>query len=540
MHVIEMINQKPLIRLIGDGVVLILFACTATFAQEADVFGRVTFVAGPTVYASVGRKGGITDSCNATIRSGADTVAVLRLIALSSRSSSWSIFRATRDIVIGDTIAVRNDLAEKSAAGDRRDTSSSSLALPLDYVRRMNRQYEQESAITIHGRMSLQYYGIQFEDPAQSLAQPALGFSLGADLRDLPVKFTFYGVQRQRSHGTLSPFDRKSRPETRLYRVSVEYDDGATIVQLGRIYPASSLPMSAVDGASVGRRLGNFTAGIGGGAEPTLTFKYRQNHLWKGMAFLNYQTTTPFFWGAGALYTRSYILSALVRETASLSFFLSTPSGISLTGFSDIDLRRPLSKTFTGDPSLTSLMLLGSARVHPSVSVFAGIDGARSVPSPTDYGVVPDTMINRTLRSGLTTGASVFIQSWLWTINFSPRMGPGSVGKEYSASTSMGTRNLLSTGVEIRSTANLNHNAYTSYTSYGLQARRNDFGVDWRLRFQYYSSTIRQNDSRRDGTVAGVDVVAMIAENTSIMATLDTWRGATYMNVMFFEVSWRF
>jgi hypothetical protein len=37
-----------------------------------------------------------------------------------------------------------------------------------------------------------------------------------------------------------------------------------------------------------------------------------------------------------------------------------------------------------------------------------------------------------------------------------------------------------------------------------------------------------------------VDVVAMIADNTSIMATLDTWRGATLMNVMFVEVSWRF
>jgi hypothetical protein len=386
----------------------------------------------------------------------------------------------------------------------------------------------------------LQYYGIQFEDRAQAMAQPALGFSLTAAARDIPLQVTVYGVHRQRARGTLSPFDSKSRPETRIYRLSAEYDDGTTMLLAGRIYPMTALPMSVVDGVSAARRFGNFTAGVAGGAEPTLTFKLRQKHLWKGMAFLSYQTNTPFSWGTGFIYTRSYILKALVRETASFSFSVSAPSGLALSGYSDIDLRRPMSKTVDGDPSLTSLMLLGSARIHPSVSVFAGIDGARPVPGAADYGIIPDTLFNRTLRSGLTAGTSIFLQSWLWNISISPRMGPGPFGKEYSATTSIGTHNFLSSGVGIQTTANVNSNTFTTYTSYGLQTRRTDFGIDWRLRLQYYGSTIRQMNATRDGTIAGIDLVAMVSQSISLMATFDTWRGATFMNVIFLDVSWRF
>lgn len=504
------------------------------------MYGSITFVAGPTVYASLGRKEGLPDSCQSIVRSGKDTIALLRLTALSSKSSSWAVIQAARVVNIRDTVVVHLEQPVESASRAMGDSISSALALPPDFTGRIARRYEQEPAFTVHGRFSLQYYGIQFGDRTQSQAQPALGFSLSATARDLPLQFTLYGVHRQRARGTLSPFDGQSRPETRLYRVSAEYDDGTTMLLAGRIYPMTTLPMSVVDGVSAARRFGNFIGGVAGGVEPALTFKLRQKHLWKGMAFLSYQASTPVYWGTGIVYTRSYILSALVRETASLSFSVSAPSRISFSGYSDIDLRRPMSKTVAGDPSLTSVMLLGSARLYPSVSVFAGIDGARSVPAAGDYGVIPDTLFNRTLRSGLTAGTSVFIESWLWNISFSPRMGPGPFGKEYSATTSIGTHDLLSSGFEIRSTANLNSNAYTTYASYGLQTRRNDFGVDWRVRFQYYGSTVRQMRAKREGTVVGFDIVALASQSVSLMATFDAWRGATFMNVMFVEVSWRF
>ena len=86
----------------------------------------------------------------------------------------------------------------------------------------------------------------------------------------------------------------------------------------------------------------------------------------------------------------------------------------------------------------------------------------------------------------------------------------------------------------------LNSNTFTLYSAYGLQARKTFFNIDWRVRFQYYESTIRQQDSKRTGTQAGFDVVAMFSRSFSVMATLDLWRGATYMNMLFVEASWRF
>ncbi len=517
---------------------LLSFTGIAT-AQEAEVSGLVTFVAGPTLYASLGRKDGVIDSAQSIIRAGSDTVAILRLAALSSRSSSWTILRRTRDLRVKDTIVVSIASSGESPAA-ARDTVRSALALPADFGNRMTQRYGQTPAVSIHGRFSLQYYGIQFEDRLQSMAQPALGFSLSAAARDVPLQVTVYGVHRQRARGSLSPFDGTSRPETRLYRVSAEYDDGTTMLLAGRISPMSSLPMSVVDGFSAARRFGNFAAGIAGGAEPTLTFSLRQKRLWKGMAFLGYQADTPFPWGGGIIYTRSYIRTALVRETASFSFALYAPSGFSINGYSDIDLRQPLSKTDSGDPSLTSVRILGSARIHSSVSVFAGIDGARPVPAPTDYGIIADTLFNRTMRSGLTAGTSVFFRSWSWNLTLSPRMGPGTFAQEYAASTSVGTRDLLSSGTGIQATANFNTNALTTYSSYGLQTRRSDFGLDWRLRFQYYGSSIRQLNTRREGSVVGFDIVALLSQSVSFMATFDSWRGATFMNVLFVDVSWRF
>ena len=405
-------------RLVRGAILLIAFSSLA-LAQQRELTGRVTFVAGPTVYTSIGRNNGLSDSSHAIIRSGKDTIAVLRFMAMSSRSSSWTIVSATRDIAVKDVIVATVETALEKKELSAKDTVRSAMIVPRSFERRIERQYEQESAVAVHGRLSFQYYGVQFEDRQNALAQPAVAFNIEATARAIPLRITVYGVHRQQVRGNLNPLRKTSRPETRLYRVSAEYDDGTTMLLAGRIYPLTSLPTSAVDGFSAGRRFGKMIAGFAGGAEPSLTFKLRQKHLWKGMAFIGYQTTTPFFWETGLVYTRSYIQQALVRETMSFSLSAFTPSGFSITGFSDIDLRRPLSQSGPGDPSLTSLMVLGTVRILPQLSLFAGVDGARPVPSATDYGIIPDTLFNRTLRSGLTAGTSLSLRSWLLNLSVS-------------------------------------------------------------------------------------------------------------------------
>jgi len=524
---------------VRSAVLLIAFSSLA-LAQQRELTGRVTFVAGPTVYTSIGRNNGLSDSSHAIIRSGKDTIAVLRFMALSSRSSSWTIVSATRDIAVKDMIIATVVAPPKEAVLASKDTVRSLMEVPRTFRRRIDRQYEQESALAVHGRLSFQYFGVQFEDRRNALAQPAVAFNIEATVRAIPLRISVYGVHRQQVRGNLNPLLKTSTPQTRLYRVSAEYDDGTTMLLAGRIYPMSSLPTSAVDGFSAGRRFGKFMAGFAGGAEPSLTFKLRQRHLWKGMAFIGYQTTDPFFWETGLVYTRSYIQKTLVRETMSFSVSAFTPSGFSITGFSDIDLRRPLSQSGPGDPSLTSLMVLGTVRVFPELSLYAGVDGARPVPSATDYGILPDTLFNRTLRSGLTAGTSLSLRSWLLNLSVSPRTGQEAFGKEYSAAASLGTFNLFSSGVGVRSNVNLNSNTFTHYSAYGLQVHKTFLNIDWRVRFQYYESTIRQQGSKRTGTQAGFDIVAMFSRSLSIMATLDLWRGATYMNMLFAEASWRF
>jgi hypothetical protein len=74
--------------------------CAALIAQDRLVTNRVSFLAGTTVYVSAGRKDGLADSCKALILKNQDTVAVLSMIAVSSKSSSWSVDRSSREIVV--------------------------------------------------------------------------------------------------------------------------------------------------------------------------------------------------------------------------------------------------------------------------------------------------------------------------------------------------------------------------------------------------------------------------------------------------------
>jgi hypothetical protein len=249
----------------------------------------------------------------------------------------------------------------------------------------------------------------------------------------------------------------------------------------------------------------------------------------------------PFYLNSAVAYARSYQHGSLIREVASVTGSMYMPSGIGINLLSDVDLRRPMQIRAATDPGISSVMLLGTARVLPMLTVSAGYDAARPIPSATMIGVVPDSLFDRTLRSGLSGGVTVSIQSWTWTLNYSPRTSPTRFGEEYSAMTSVGTYDLLGLGVDVRANGTRNMNSMTQYSTYGFQAHKQLWGVDWRVRGQLNDLLIRQANSSHTSAQGGMDLVVQLAQSLSLSASLDLIRGGGLdMDLLYIECSWRF
>jgi hypothetical protein len=513
--------------------------CAALIAQDRLVTNRVSFLAGTTVYVSAGRKDGLADSCKALILKNQDTVAVLSMIAVSSKSSSWSVDRSSREIVVGDVVTIRVHSESPSAAERQRDSLPSAFASQPSRVSRATGT--DNPAVDMKGRISLQYAGVRTEDSRSSSAQPGISVSMRAVMRDLPVQLIMYGTHRRSVRGSLAPWESSSRPESRLYRFSLEYDDTSNVIMAGRIYPMSAPTVSSVDGISYVRRFGRFFAGVSGGLEPSPILGRDPGSIWKGSLFAGYQTTVPFSLNGSMAYSRSYLRSVMVREAVSATASMYTATGFSVYGFGDFDLRPPSAQMTSMDPSLTSLMLMGNMRISSNISVFAGIDAARSVPSVQFFGVIPDSLFDRTLRAGLNAGASVMYAGWNWMVSFAPRVLPAEFSKEYSGTTSIGTYDLLKTGLDLRGTMTMNENAYSAYRSYGLHIRRTVLDVDLRLRGQFNTMHLRQSAQDNSSSAFGLDAVLPLTRSLSLTASLDAWRGAGLsMDLLYLECSWRF
>jgi hypothetical protein len=518
---------------------IVLISVTAE-AQDINVAGKVTYVSSGTVYVSVGRGSGLRDSALVYVVSGKDTVATMKVFAVSSKSSACTILRTQREIVVGDNVVGLIQQVEKKETVARFVDSTAAVRVERSQIK-VPKPVE-NPALSLQGRVSLQYYTVQFDNSAYNLNQPGLVVSLSATARDLPLKMEIYGNLRSLSRGGTRPFLAGSTDDSRFYRFSLEYDDQFNIVSVGRILPIYAPSIGSIDGVSYARRFGNFLAGGAVGFQPPNSQQGISTDARKVTFFTRYSNHDLYDLNITAAYARTTYLSQLDREAVSLGLNAYSAGGLSIYGYSDIDLRTKSGDQLTFSPTVSSALFMISYRFADFVTVGIGSDASRPVYLLSSVQLLADSLLDHKLRSGATLSLNLYLANGLGIYNsYTPRSFDVGFGKEYTNYSSVYWSNVFSSGFMARGTYTLTSNGFTTSQGYGVNLQRNIFGVDLTVRYQQSNYNILQlNESNRSETV-GADMMVLLSNRMSWIVSYDGVSGyGSKMNSLFTELSWRF
>lgn len=523
--------------------IALIFVVQALQGQDLTLSGKVTYLSAGTVYVSIGRASGAKDSTLLYAVAGKDTIAALKVFAVSSKSSACTVIRSTKEIAVGDNIV---------GSVPRVERTETMVTMPKDTARAMRQQEEyvrrgriggQELPIIgLQGRASFQYLSAQFEDSRYNLNQPGIVLSLKGVARDLPLKMEMYGNLRMLSRGGSNPFSGSATNESRIYRFSLEYDDKTNVVTLGRILPQYAPSIGSIDGVSYSRRLGNFVAGGSIGFQPTLKQQGISTDTRKLALFGQFQTRDPLDLSITAAYSRTYLFSQLDREAISFMANAFTLDGLSIYAYGDVDIRKKIDGRFDVSPALSTGIVGVNYRVADFLTLGLGADASRPIYQFSSVQLLADSVLDRKLRSGATFSVNVTMGNGLGFYNsFTPRSFDGPFGEDYANSSSLYLSNAFSSGVMIRTSITLSSNNITSAMGYGINLQRNILGVDMTLRYQQSRYRIIQLDATNTGETFGIDIIVLVSDKLSFFTSVDAMRGfGSNANTLFSEISWRF
>lgn len=520
-----------------------LMVMIGAHAEEKIVRGTVTYIAGGSVYTSLGRNAGVEDSTLLYIVTGKDTTGLLKIFAVSSKSSACRVLTALRPISIGDEVAARVQIAPVTQAdsGAARQTASTT---PNSFKRTSSLTPPDQNVINLQGRISAQYFTSLFENSAFNIAQPGVVLNMRGAMRDAPIRFDLYANLRTLSLGNRSPFSRGAINQSRIYGLSVSYDDGENVVSLGRIIPLFAPSIGYIDGALLSRKLGDFTVGTTLGLQPDFSLRSVASDFKKVAFFAQYSTPDRLALSISTAYARTYYHAALDREAASLLLNAALAENLFVYANTEMDLRRKSGTDFILSPRLTSAYVNFNYRLASSFSVGLGVDASRPYYSFQSVRAVPDSLLLNDLRSGLSVNFSWSLPGGIMVYNtYTPRNATnGAFGSEYSNYSSLSFTDVFSSGITIRSNMNLNANQYTNATGYGVSVQRSvEQIVDITLRFQRNGYTVKQTDQRDKSTTMGADLMIFLSRALTLTATYDRLDGyGTKSHSLFAEFGVRF
>ncbi len=519
-------------------ILLALMIGFAANAQELPIHAVVTYLSSGTVYISPGRLGGVQDSMKLFIVRGLDTTAVLKVFAVSSKSAACSVVNFLRAPAVGDSVsgfAFLPSSVPKESPGD-----SIAAQRPAIWTGALSTRGSRLFGIDIEGRMSLQYYSARFDNGEYDFSQPALVMNVRASSRGIPLTLELYGNLRTLARGGASPLSSAATNESRVYRLSLEYNDGTNTLTLGRIMPVFAPSTGSIDGISYMRRFGRVIAGGAIGFQPGLGQRGTATNTRKLTLFARYNDLQGF--GFTAAYGRTYELTRLDRESMTFGLNLYASGGISLYGYSDIDLRAKVSDRYELSPSLSAAIASASFSLGEVATVAVGIDVSRPLYPFSAVRLMPDSVLDRTVRSGASLTLSLTpVNGILLSNTFTPRSLSGSFYRQYANYSSAGWYNVLSTGLALRVSANLSANEFSSGRGLGVQLQRSFGDVDCSARYDRSSFSILQLDESSTSESFGVDIVSSITSRLSIINSFDLVRGyGPPMTSVFTELSWRF
>jgi len=509
--------------------ILLLFILFGTLAsaQTKVVTGKVTYVAMGTIYTSLGRESGVQDSSIIFVLSKNDTLALLKVFAVSSQSSACRVWRSTGPIAIGDVVSASVVIVPKQTVV--KDSTAKEVqilavvgASPPDQTTHMQVPKDPD-LITLRGRISAQYYGTRYELSNYNTSQPGVVVNLRGNFRDLPLKFEVYGNLRTLSYGGVSPFSRQAINQGRIYRLSLAYDDGVNTVSLGRTIPAIAPYVGYVDGAMVSRQFGGVVLGSAFGYQPTYSLWGVETTFRKIAVFAGYRAGEHQNLLVSSAYSRTYYQRHLDREVATAQLNLFSSGGLFFYANSEFDLRMKSGNDLAFKPSLTSMYVNLNYRLNSLLTVGVGADASRPFYTYSLIQNIPDAFLDFRLRSGVSVSLTLSLPGGVTLFEtFSPRNSESGFGREYSNVASFSFTDILSSGLNVRTNMNHNSNEFTDARGYGFNLQRNFLSVvDVGMRYQQYNYTVSQVGQRYLSRTLGGDLLVSISSALSIMVSYE-------------------
>lgn len=517
-------------------------------AQTPTPRDTITYISGGVIYASIGSSSGVADSSRLLVLTNGDTIAVLRVFAVSSHSSASHLEKSSRKLRVGDPVV----LAEERGAA-QREVPEKHPTPPLVQkttqppgpaaVDSTLRRPAVPAFLTLSGRLGAQFYTSGYSGSAQRITQPGVIFDVRGTFANPDFKFTMSGNVRSTVYGNLNPFSSASTNRTRIYRMSLDYFDGSNGVSLGRVIPAAAPLIGYVDGLLLSRAFGGFTAGIAGGFEPDFYQRTVSSDFRKFAIFTSYQAGTPLQFNGSLAYARTYMHTALDREVMSGSVFSFPMRDLTFTAQSEVDFRRKAGDILELKPALTSLFANVSYRVTDFLSAGAGMTAFRPYYSFSTVVGIPDSLLDRTLQSGASLSANLFLPGGVSLFNsYTPRSSVDGFGKEYLNNAAVSVSNLFGRGITVRGTTTSNKTAGTRTTGFGGSVQSSILSiVAWTLRYQEYRYAIRQTEQITNSHSLGADLNVFLGRSLAMWGTVErfTGFGAGGYSVIG-EIDWRF
>lgn len=514
----------------------------AAVGQTNEIVSTVTYVAAGQVYVGSGRSSGLTDSATAIVRRGMEIVTTLRLTAASSSSSAWSADSAVAAVRVGDVVSIRTRIAlpAQSAPVDSIPAKPGPSILRSDY--RRPARASSSAWIDLVGRIGAQVISMGYGEPTLELLQTGMVVSVRVRFRDLPLRMDLYANGRDVARGGARPWSARSSDASRLYRALIEYDDRVHIISLGRMTIPSAPTIGILDGLTAARRWGDVTTGLGLGFEPDRDLRGADWNRRKLVGFVAYAPASWSSASASGTYSKTWYRGASEREALNINGGVAVSDRVSIWASGDIDLRVTEAGLHRLSPSLSLLILTTTWRVTDAVSLSGGIDASRSVLPYSFARFIPDSMSDRTLRTGLTVSSSWLMAPGLsLSAMISPRMTGGDYQGEFASTASIAAYDLLRSGVAVRLQGLLSHNRISTGQGYGASTSFNALTIDWTLRTQQMHYRIGPGRPRSAGTTFGLDLLAPILPRLSWLASVDLVNGfGASSRSVFTELSYRF
>jgi hypothetical protein len=331
--------------------------------------------------------------------------------------------------------------------------------------------------------------------------------------------------------------------QSRVYRLSLEYDDGTNDAAVGRIIPTIAPSIGYIDGAMYSRRFGRVVLGTSLGYQPSYTLRNVSPEYKKVALFAGLQPSDSLNLMISTVYARTYFRSLLDREAVSANVSLYTIGGFQVYAYSEVDLRKVTAGEFVLSPSLTSLFANVSYRFTNFLSLGLGADASRPLYTFSAGGGIPDSLRETRLRSGINSSVTLYFPGGVTVSNsYSPRTSESRFASVYSNYTSVGIADLFGSGVSFRSNMNLNANEYSNSNGYGAGLQRNIMDIaDLNVRFQQNTYTLKNYEDKHISRTIGGDLIVNLTRGLSAMMSYDRLDGyGLTSNSIFAELSVRF